>query len=97
MHLSLAEHGAYTLLLDAYYASAGKLPRHLSELNRVCGAVSKIERDAVMNVAQQFFPTDDAGDRHNKRADMELNKAASAIEKMIASGKKGASKRWGTP
>ncbi len=93
-HLTLAEHGAYTVLLDTYYATKGKLPRSPSELNRVCRATTKTEKEAVLNVAQQFFPTDDAGTRHNKRADIELAKAQSAIDKMKVSGKIGASKRW---
>jgi uncharacterized protein YdaU (DUF1376 family) len=77
-----------------YYAQAGKIPRHLSELNRICGATTKIEKQAVMRIAQDFFPTDEGGDRHNNRADRELDKAKRAIEKMTIAGAMGARKRW---
>lgn len=93
-HLSVTEHGAYTLLLDAYYATGGKLPLPLPELNRLCRAETKIEKDSVMRVAEEFFPANGDGTRHNQRADYELLKASQAIEKMIKSGKKGAKKRW---
>jgi uncharacterized protein YdaU (DUF1376 family) len=95
MHLSMAEHGAYTLLLDAYYASEGQLPRHLSELNVIARAHTKTEKEAVMKVAQQYFPTNGDGTRHNKRADEELEIALPAIEKMRAAGIETAKKRWG--
>ncbi len=94
MHLSQCEHGAYTLLLDAYYASDGKLPRHLSELNKVARAYTKLEKDAVSKISAEFFPLNGDGTRHNKRADSELQTAQQAIEKMRLSGKKGANKRW---
>jgi len=94
MHLSMAEHGAYTLLLDAYYASDGNLPRHLSELNAIARAHSKLERDAVMKVEETYFPTNGDGTRNNKRADKELKTALQAIEKMRAAGFKTAKKRW---
>lgn len=93
-HLTLAEHGAYTVLLDTYYATGARLPRHLSELCRICRATTKVERAAVQGVAQQFFPADDTGTRRNKRADKELDKAKSAIEKMREAGLKSASIRW---
>lgn len=95
MHLSVAEHGAFTLLLDAYYAQNGQLPRHLSELNRLCRATTKIEKNAVQSVAQQFFPTNGDGSRHNKRADSELAIALPAIEKMREAGKKSGKVRRG--
>jgi uncharacterized protein YdaU (DUF1376 family) len=95
-HLSLSEHGAYALLLDAYYATCGRIPRHLSELNRICGASTKAEKDAVMRIAQDFFPTNESGERTNNRADKEISIAKKAIEKMTIAGKAGAKKRWGT-
>lgn len=96
MHLSITEHGAYTLLLDAYYSHSGALPRHLSELNRICRATTKSEREAVMKVAQEFFPTNGDGTRHNSRADRELDIALPAIEKMKAGGRDGGLRKWGS-
>lgn len=71
-HLSLAEHGAYTVLLDHYYASRVPLPEPLDGLYRICRAMSKPEQQAVQSVAAQFFPVGQDGLRHNPRADAEL-------------------------
>lgn len=67
-HLSLAQHGAYTLLLDCYY-STGSIPRAERELFILCRAMTKADRVAVMRVVNEFFP-----DRKNHRADLELEK-----------------------
>ena len=94
--LTLLDHAVYTLLLDEYYAQNGILPLPQSQLCILCRATSKIERDAVNRISQRFFPANAAGVRHNKRADAELEIAMRAIEKMRLSGKRGATKRWGT-
>jgi uncharacterized protein YdaU (DUF1376 family) len=65
-HLSLTEHGAYTLLLDRYY-STGDLPSDLNEIYILCRAISKQDRQAVHKVLNQFFP-----DGKNHRADVEI-------------------------
>jgi uncharacterized protein YdaU (DUF1376 family) len=67
-HLSLAQHGAYTLLLDCYY-STGSIPKAERELFILCRAMTKADRIAVMRVVNEFFP-----DRRNHRADLELEK-----------------------
>jgi uncharacterized protein YdaU (DUF1376 family) len=94
--LSLAEHGAYALLLDAYYADEHALPADLGLLNRICRATDKAEQAAVKRVADKFFPVNGDGLRHNARADRELGKAKNAIEQMTEAGRRGAGKRWGT-
>ncbi|MDP2322542.1 MAG: DUF1376 domain-containing protein [Gammaproteobacteria bacterium] len=71
-HLSLAEHGAYTVLLDHYYATGYPLPGPVESLHRICRAMSKPEQQAVASVADQFFPLQPDGLRHNRRADEEL-------------------------
>lgn len=71
-HLSLAEHGAYRRLLDHYYGTGKSLPAELDALCRVCGAISPAERQAVSNVADEYFPVNGDGRRHNRRADEEL-------------------------
>lgn len=73
-HLSLMEHGAYTLLLDAMYATGKGLPADLEGLYRICRASGKAERAAVSAVAGQFFPVNGDGSRHNKRATIELER-----------------------
>lgn len=96
-HLTLAEHGAYTLLLD-HYMAAGKpiaiaigLP---SVCYRVCRAQSDDERAAVDSVVAQFFTVEDDGCLHNKRADIELSKRTTVIESRTSAGKLGAQARW---
>lgn len=87
--LTLAQHGAYTLLLDELYATEQPLPAELAELHRICRAMSKREQDAVRIVADQFFPIGEDGLRHNRRATAELVEAAPAVEAARANGKKG--------
>lgn len=67
-HLSLLEHGAYTLLLDRYY-STGAIPSQRNEVYTLCRASKKSERAAVDKVLSQFFP-----DNKNPRADEEIAK-----------------------
>ena len=43
--LSLAEHGAYTLLLDEVYSTEEALPADADELCRICRALTKEERE----------------------------------------------------
>lgn len=87
-HLTLAQHGAYTLLLDHYYAREGPLPMGL-DLFRICRAVTPVEKKAVLAVADEFFPLD--GDvRRNRRADRELAIARQKIETARENGSKSA-------
>ena len=71
-HLSLTEHGAYNLLLDAYYGTGRPLPLDTESLCRICRASTPLERRAVESVANQFFKVADDGLRHNPRADREI-------------------------
>src|SRR5690242_21657907 len=80
-HLSLAEHGAYTMLLDTYFSVEKPLPSDLASLYRVCRAMTRLEQQAVKAVADQFFPVSELdGLRHNARADREIAKARPKIE-----------------
>ena len=89
-HLSLAEHGAYTMMLDTYFSVEKPLPEDFSSLYRVCRAMSRLEQQAVRAVAEQFFPiSPDDGLRHNQRADREIAKARPKIEAARINGKKG--------
>jgi len=103
-HLSLAEHGAYTLLLDHYMTSGGAMPiampiaMHAASLcYRICRAQSDEERAAVESVVRQFFTIESDGCLHNKRADIELGKRKNLSETRVSVAKKGAAKRWGNP
>jgi uncharacterized protein YdaU (DUF1376 family) len=88
-HCSLAEHGAFLLLLSAYYATEKPLPADYVALYRMCSAMTPGEQAAVRSVADTFFPVADDGLRHNKRADAEIPKAQSRIEKARTNGKAG--------
>jgi len=89
-HLSLAEHGAYTMLLDTYFSVEKPLPEDLSSLYRVCRAMTRLEQQAVKSVAEQFFPVSGGdGLRHNQRADREIAKARPKIEAARINGRKG--------
>lgn len=87
--LTLAQHGAYTLLLDELYTTEAGLPAESDELYRICRAMNKAEQEAVRFVADRFFPIGGDGLRHNDRASEELEAAAPAIEAARVNGKKG--------
>ncbi|SEO56572.1 YdaU family protein [Nitrosovibrio sp. Nv6] len=89
-HLSLAEHGAYTMLLDTYFSVEKPLPKDLPSLFRVCRAMTRLEQQAVKTIAEQFFPVSAIdGLRHNHRADREIAKARPKIEAARINGRKG--------
>ncbi len=69
--LSLAERGAYTALLDTYYAS--EKPIQYTERYRITGAVTKQDRAAVDYVMGKYFSEGPDGWRQ-KRADAEIAK-----------------------
>lgn len=87
--LTLAQHGAYTLLLDEVYSTEAPLPAAFDELYRICRAMSKQEQEAVRTVAELFFPICSDGMRRNPRATEEITDAAPAIEAARLNGKKG--------
>jgi uncharacterized protein YdaU (DUF1376 family) len=87
--LSLMEHGAYTLMLDEFYATEQGLPAAYPELFRICRAMTKTEQAAVVSVADQFFPVAADGLRYNGRANEELADAEPALSAARENGKKG--------
>lgn len=87
--LTLAQHGAYTLLLDELYTTEAGLPGEHTELFRICRAMNKAEQEAVVFVADRYFPIGADGLRSNERATEELHLAAPALEAARLNGKKG--------
>ena len=78
-HLAMIEHGAYTLLLDAYYATGKPLPTDNNILYRLVRAFSVDEQQAVYAVLLQFWTK--TGDGWiNARASIEIGKAAVQAE-----------------
>ena len=87
--LSLAEHGAYTVMMDHYYGTEEPLPSEYDELYRICRAMTKEEQRAVKKIADKFFPVFKDGLRHNDRADAELTKYHARAAANKANGKGG--------
>lgn len=69
VHLSLIEHGVYTILLDRYYATEAPIP--VDQTHRICRARTREEREAVDAVLREFFAQEDDG-WHSARCDAEI-------------------------
>jgi uncharacterized protein YdaU (DUF1376 family) len=88
-HLSMVEDAAYTRLLRKYYADERPLPADIERLQRLVGARSREEKNAVKTVLEEFFFLDGEFFR-NKRADEELAEYQSKSLK----AKESANARW---
>jgi uncharacterized protein YdaU (DUF1376 family) len=98
-HLSILEDGVFRRLLTIYYRDEKPLPADMKTLQRLVGARSKDEREAVVDVVGEFFALDGEVYR-NKRCDEEIAKAASQAEtnRRIAEEREARRKRTkGTP
>ena len=70
-HLTLIEQGAYTLLLDRFYAT--EKPFTEREALQICRPRNKVERQAVHRILEDFFIKTSSG-YVNKRALREIEK-----------------------
>lgn len=86
--LSMLEHGAYTLLLDYYYADEQPLPLDHQEIYTMVRAMRPDDRKAVDKILGLYFVRAEDG-YHNGRADEELGKAMPLIDAARENGKKG--------
>jgi len=86
-HLSVLEHGAYLLMLQAYYGSEHPLPIG-DALYRIVRAQSKAERAAVDSVTAQFWTKTETG-LVNGRAFDEMEIATQQAEASRANGNLG--------
>ena len=82
-HLTLAQHGAYLLLMAHYYRTRRPLPANADQLHRVCRCTNDADRAAVDEVLAEFFSLDGDGYRQS-RIDRELAKAIDISEKRRA-------------
>jgi len=89
-HLSLLEHGAYTRLLDIYYARESGIPDDQAE--RLVCARTEEERAAVRAVLKEFFTLDGKVWRH-ARCDAEIAAHHEYIAEQSRKGKKSAEAR----
>ena len=70
-HLTFIEDAAYSRLIRKYYAQERPLPADIKAVQRLVGARSKEEREAVDTVLNEFFTLDVDG-WHNGRCDAEI-------------------------
>jgi uncharacterized protein YdaU (DUF1376 family) len=70
-HLSFIEDAAYARCIRKYYASEAPLPAEVKAVQRLIGARSKEERDAVEAILTEFFTLESDG-WHNARCDEEI-------------------------
>lgn len=89
MHLSMLEDGAYTRLLDWYYANDSAIPN--DRRYAVARASTAAERNAVDAVLGMFFTLIE-GQQHNQRADNEIEAGRKRIDAAKENGKKGGRK-----
>lgn len=70
-HLSFIEDAAYSRMIRKYYATEKPLPADIKAVQRLIGARTKEEREAVAAVLEEFF-TLDADGWHNARCDEDI-------------------------
>jgi uncharacterized protein YdaU (DUF1376 family) len=70
--LTLLQHGAYFLLMQAYYGTEKPLPPQ--DLYKICRANTKKERECVDGIVQRFWQRTETG-WVNSRCDEEIQKA----------------------
>lgn len=92
MKLTTLQHGAYLLLLIAYWRERGPLADDDEELASTIKASAK-EWRTLRPKLERFFTIEDGVWRHG-RADQELAKAQGHKAKASAKGKAGAQARW---
>lgn len=88
-HLTFVEDAAYSRCIRKYYADEKPLPADIAAVQRLLGARSPEEREAVETVLREFFTLTDDGWR-NKRCDEELERFQSKRSKARSS----ANARW---
>ena len=85
-HLSMLEHGAYTLLLDRCYTTERGIPA--DQAHRVCRAKTRDERTAVDSVLAEFFTLED-GVWMNGRVIREITKMQAKVKAAQENGRRG--------
>lgn len=72
-HLTFVEDAAYGRLIRKYYATEQPIPADLKAAQRLVGARTREEREAVQSVLEEFFTLQTDG-WHNERCDLELKR-----------------------
>jgi len=93
LHLTTEQHGAYLLLLMAYWRNRGPLPASPERLKSVC-KLSEDQWQTDMPILQEFFDTVSLpGKWVHKRVDREIEAAIKRKTAAVERGKKGAAAR----
>lgn len=92
-HLTREQHGAYLLLLMAYWTKGGPLPADDVQLAAIVKATPAEWRKKLRPIIAPFF-TERDGLWHQKRAEAELATARELTESRSRAGKAGAESRW---
>lgn len=92
-HLARDEHGAYLLLLMAYWRTGSALPDDDKRLSAIAKASPK-EWKTLRPTMAEFFTVADGFWSH-KRVDKELAASIEHKNKAVSKAKKGAQARWG--
>lgn len=85
-HLTMLEHGAYTLLLDRYYTTEQGIPAE--QAHRVCRARTDDEKAAVDIVLAEFFVLVNGVWTHD-RVEREITKMQAKVKAARENGKRG--------
>lgn len=88
-HLTFIEDAAYSRMIRKYYAQEKPLPADVKAVQRLIGARTKEEREAVETVLGEFFELLDDG-WHNSRCDAEVAR----YQDKQAKAKRSAEARW---
>ena len=88
VHLTALEECFYRRALDFYYLNEGPLPKETQSVFRRLRALTDEEKQAVLNVLNDFFTEEDDG-FHNKRCDSEIAGYKENVQKNRENGKKG--------
>jgi uncharacterized protein YdaU (DUF1376 family) len=87
-HLTFVEDAAYSRMIRKYYAEERPLPADIKRIQRLIGARTKEELQAVESVLEEFFVLQDDG-WHQVRCDGEIQVAQEKASKNRSVGKLG--------
>lgn len=93
MHLTTEQHGAYLLLIMAYWKNGGALPASDSQLAAIC----RMTVDAWSNargVLADFFDVTNDGKWSSKRVEKEMREAGQKKAKAVQKAANAAAARW---
>lgn len=93
-HFSTLEHGAYRLLMDAYWDNGGPLPLDPTRLRRITGTTKHQWAAIEATIFSQFFQKN--GMLFHKKLDEELLWASDRVESARAKGQASGASRRGT-